>query len=155
MRPTSTRRPTAERHTVEETVRPSSGGCRSALSPGVRPEHTGGRPSHFSTWHRRALPGWAFSCDIDCLEIRSGRGIVGAIETGEIDGLPTEARLRAIAKKKGIQLGALQEIGAALHIPCFFILVSRTLARAAVLDLRTDQVREMTEAELAAIIEEL
>ena len=68
----------------------------------TRAETTGTRPSTWSRWHRHALPAWAFSCDVDCLEIRAGRGIVAVIETGEVDGLPTEARLRAIAKSKSL-----------------------------------------------------
>ena len=121
----------------------------------TRAETTGTRPSTWSRWHRHALPAWAFSCDVDCLEIRAGRGIVAVIETGEVDGLPTEARLRAIAKSKSLQLRAIEEIGAALAVPRWFVLHSRTLSRAAVLDLETDTVREVTGAQMQTLIDRL
>jgi len=126
-----------------------------AAPPRSRQEHTGQRPSCFSVWHRRVLPGWTFSCDIDCLGVRSGRGIVAVIETAEVDGFPGERRLTAIARKKTLQLRAVEEVGRALGVPYRFVLSSRTLPRVAVLDIATDRVDELAETEFWTTIEEL
>ena len=135
-----------------------SRGARQPAAPhrrSTRAEVTGIRPSTWSRWHRHALPAWAFCCDIDALEIRANRGIVAIIEIGEIDGLPTEARLRGIVATKSLQLRAIEEVGRALSVPYLFALISRTLPRVAVLDVQTDTVRELLLTDFAALLEAL
>jgi len=126
-----------------------------AASPPTRVEGAGPRSRAFADWHRRALPAWAFATDLDCLEVRKGRGVVAAIEHAEAAGLLTECRARAILACKRIQAAVVRDVARALQVPGLFVLHDPAMCQAVVIDLLTNEARQMSSDDLASMLESL
>ena len=124
-------------------------------SVSTRPEQTGRRPTAISRWHR-SLPPWVWCCDLDAVEVRSGRGPVAIIEYAELPHPPTVADARRVALAKRLQREVLAYLATATGLPAYITVHDPDLEAFVVLRVGEGlEARAMTEPEYRAFLETL
>lgn len=95
----------------------------------VKEERTGERCSKYSEWHRTLGPEY-HAIDIDFIEWRSERGVVGVL--GVTGRLNNEEHIRAskqvIWNRTGLERTIMSQVGAAFGVPSFLVMHTADLS---------------------------